>query len=147
MAKVLIIGAVGVGNVVARKVAAVPQVFTDILLASRTKSKCDAIAKSVGSDRVKTARVDADSLQELVPLFERFRPEIVINVALPYQDLTIMEACLKASNEVNAEASASNPDFKKIYDNLMAFKNEEYLWWQVADYTYDTFMIRTRPKS
>jgi TRAP-type mannitol/chloroaromatic compound transport system substrate-binding protein len=59
----------------------------------------------------------------------------------------IMEACLKASNEVNAETSATNPDFKKIYDNLMAFKNEEYLWWQVADYTYDTFQIRTRTRT
>jgi TRAP-type mannitol/chloroaromatic compound transport system substrate-binding protein len=58
----------------------------------------------------------------------------------------VMDACLKASNEVNAEAAASNPDFKKIYDNLMAFKNEEYLWWQIADYTYDTFMIRSRPR-
>ncbi len=58
----------------------------------------------------------------------------------------IMEACLKASNEVNAETSAANADFKKIYENLMAFKNEEYLWWQVADYTYDSFMIRNRGK-
>jgi TRAP-type mannitol/chloroaromatic compound transport system substrate-binding protein len=57
---------------------------------------------------------------------------------------SIMEACLKASNEVNAETSAVNADFKKIYENLMAFKNEEYLWWQVADYTYDSFMIRHR---
>jgi len=56
----------------------------------------------------------------------------------------IMEACLKASNEVNAETAAGNPMFKKILDSLMAFKNEEYLWWQVADYTYDTFQIRTR---
>ena len=56
----------------------------------------------------------------------------------------IMLACLRASNEVNAEAAATNPDFKKIYDSLMAFRNEEYLWWQVADYTYDTFMIRSR---
>jgi TRAP-type mannitol/chloroaromatic compound transport system substrate-binding protein len=56
----------------------------------------------------------------------------------------IMEAFLKASNEVNAETAKTNADFKKIYDHLMAFKNEEYLWWQVADYTYDTFMIRTR---
>ena len=59
----------------------------------------------------------------------------------------IMEACLKASNEVNAETAAINPDFKKILDNLMAFKNEEYLWWQVADYTYDTFQIRTRTRT
>jgi TRAP-type mannitol/chloroaromatic compound transport system substrate-binding protein len=58
----------------------------------------------------------------------------------------VLEACLKASNEVNAEASATNADFKKIYDNLMAFKNEEYLWWQIADYSYDTFMIRSRPR-
>jgi TRAP-type mannitol/chloroaromatic compound transport system substrate-binding protein len=56
----------------------------------------------------------------------------------------LMEAFLKTSNEVNAETSAINPDFKKIYDNLMAFKNEEYLWWQIADYSYDSFMIRSR---
>jgi TRAP-type mannitol/chloroaromatic compound transport system substrate-binding protein len=56
----------------------------------------------------------------------------------------IMEASLKASNEVNAETSAVNADFKKIYENLMAFKNEEYLWWQAADYSYDSFMIRHR---
>ena len=58
----------------------------------------------------------------------------------------IMEACLKASNEVNAETSASNPDFKKIYDLQMAFRDDGNLWWQVAEYTFETFMIRTRPK-
>jgi TRAP-type mannitol/chloroaromatic compound transport system substrate-binding protein len=58
-----------------------------------------------------------------------------------------MEAFLKTSNEVNAEASATNPDFKKIYENLMAFKNEEYLWWQIADFSYDSFMIRSRTRS
>lgn len=55
-----------------------------------------------------------------------------------------MDASLKASNGVNAETAAVNPDFKKIYDSLMAFPTEEYLWWQMADYTYDTFMIRSR---
>ena len=55
-----------------------------------------------------------------------------------------MEACLKASNEVNAETSATNPDFKKVLDLDEAFRNDEYLWWQVAEYTYDSFMIRTR---
>jgi TRAP-type mannitol/chloroaromatic compound transport system substrate-binding protein len=59
----------------------------------------------------------------------------------------IMEACLKAANEVYAETSAKNADFKKVYDNMVAFKNDEYLWWQVAEYSYDTFMIRTRTKS
>jgi TRAP-type mannitol/chloroaromatic compound transport system substrate-binding protein len=56
----------------------------------------------------------------------------------------IMDAALKASNEINAEVAASNPDFKKIYESQVAFRNEEYLWWQVAEYTYDTFMIRAR---
>jgi TRAP-type mannitol/chloroaromatic compound transport system substrate-binding protein len=59
---------------------------------------------------------------------------------------TLMEAFLKTSNEVNAEAAASNPDFKKMYENLMAFKNEEYLWWQIAEYSYDSFMIRSRAR-
>src|SRR6201995_2429606 len=58
----------------------------------------------------------------------------------------LMEAFLKTSNEINAEAAATNPDFKKIYDSLMAFKNEEYLWWQIAEYSYDSFMIRARTR-
>lgn len=96
MGKVLIIGAGGVGTVVAHKVAQNPDVFTDIVIASRTKSKCDALVKAIGNDKIKTAQVDADNVDELVALFEEHRPDIVINVALPYQDLTIMEACLKA---------------------------------------------------
>jgi TRAP-type mannitol/chloroaromatic compound transport system substrate-binding protein len=58
----------------------------------------------------------------------------------------LMEVFLKTSNEVNAEAAASNADFKKIYEHLMAFKNEEYLWWQIADFSYDAFMIRSRTR-
>jgi len=58
----------------------------------------------------------------------------------------IMEACLKASNEVNAETSAANADYKKILESQFAFRNDENLWWQVAEYSYETFMIRTRPK-
>ena len=96
MGKVLIIGAGGVGTVVAHKVAQNPDVFTEIMIASRTKSKCDAVVKAIGNPNIKTARVDADSVDELVALFNSFKPEIVINVALPYQDLTIMEACLKS---------------------------------------------------
>lgn len=96
MGKVLIIGAGGVGTVVAHKVAQNPDVFTEIVLASRTKSKCDAIAKAIGDDRIKTAQVDADNVQELIDLFNTHKPDIVINVALPYQDLTIMDACLAA---------------------------------------------------
>lgn len=99
MGKVLIIGAGGVGTVVANKVAQNNSVFTKIMLASRTKSKCDDIAADVKKRTgvtIKTARVDADNVPELVALMNEFKPEIVINVALPYQDLTIMDACLEA---------------------------------------------------
>ena len=95
MAKVLIIGAGGVGTVVAHKLAKAPHVFTDIMLASRTKSKCDAIAKAVGGNKIRTAQVDADQVGQVVELFRSFRPDMVINVALPYQDLTLMDACLE----------------------------------------------------
>ena len=95
MGKVLIIGAGGVGTVVAHKVAQNSDVFTEIMLASRTKSKCDAIAKAIGGNKIQTAQVDADSVPDLVRLFNSFKPELVINVALPYQDLTIMDACLE----------------------------------------------------
>lgn len=95
MGRVLIIGAGGVGTVVAHKMAANPDVFTDIMLASRTKSKCDAIAKAVGGNRIQTAQVDANNVPELVELIKAFKPELVVNVALPYQDLTIMDACLE----------------------------------------------------
>lgn len=91
----MIIGAGGVGRVVAFKCAAHPEVFSEILLASRTKSKCDDIAAAIGSDRITTAAVDAENVPELVSLIKSFGPIMIINVALPYQDLTIMEACLE----------------------------------------------------
>lgn len=95
MAKVLIIGAGGVGRVVAHKCASIPSVFSEIVLASRTQSKCDVIAREVGQGRITTAQVDADSVPQLVALINSIKPKLVINVALPYQDLTIMEACLQ----------------------------------------------------
>jgi len=58
----------------------------------------------------------------------------------------IMEACLKASNEVNAEESAKNPNYKKVLDSIAVFRNDENLWWQVAEYTFESFMIRSRAK-
>lgn len=94
MSKVLIIGAGGVGGVVTHKCAQVPEVFEHITLASRTKARCDAIAQQI--DRtIDTAQVDADNVPELVKLIERVKPDLVINVALPYQDLHIMDACLE----------------------------------------------------
>lgn len=100
MSKVLIIGAGGVGRVVAYKCAMQPQTFTEICLASRTESKCKEIANDIQKElnyhAITTAQVDADVVSEVVNLMERFKPVIVINVALPYQDLPIMEACLEA---------------------------------------------------
>ncbi|UZP66243.1 saccharopine dehydrogenase family protein [Desulfovibrio mangrovi] len=98
MAKVLIIGAGGVGGVCVHKCAQVSEVFTDIVLASRTLSKCDAIAASVKRKTgrtITTAQVDADNVPELVQLINAHKPDIVVNLALPYQDLTIMDACLE----------------------------------------------------
>ena len=95
MGKVLIIGAGGVATVAAHKVAQNSDVFEEIMIASRTKSKCDAIVKAIGNPNIKTAQVDADNVPELVALFNEFKPDLVMNLALPYQDLTIMEACLE----------------------------------------------------
>ena len=102
MGKVLIIGAGGVASVAAHKVAQNSDVFTDIMIASRTESKCKALAKAiedkglVPAGSIKTAQVDADNVPELVALFNAYKPDLVMNLALPYQDLTIMEACLQS---------------------------------------------------
>lgn len=99
MSKVMIVGAGGVGSVVAHKCAMVSEVFTHIILASRTKSKCDAIAQSVKERTgisIDTEQVDADNVPEMTALLNKHKPFMVINVALPYQDLHIMDACLAA---------------------------------------------------
>jgi saccharopine dehydrogenase (NAD+, L-lysine-forming) len=118
MGKLLIIGAGGVGNVVAKKCASVPEVFEEICLASRTISKCQKIADEVKKNynvEIKTEQVDADNVNELVALFKKYKPDLVINVALPYQDLTIMEACLATNvnylDTANYE-SKDNPNFE-----------------------------------
>ena len=95
MNKVIIIGCGGVGTVVAHKCAKNPDVFNEIVIASRHKAKCDAVAKAIGAPNITTDEVDADSVEQLVALFKRHQPKLVINVALPYQDLTIMDACLE----------------------------------------------------
>ncbi len=127
MSKVFIIGAGGVGNVVAQKCAMVPNVFSEIMLASRTVSKCDQIAKVVkemhGVD-IQTARVDADNVPELVALINKFDPAMVINVALPYQDLTIMDACLETGVHYLDTANYEPKDVAKF----------EYKWqWGYQD--------------
>jgi saccharopine dehydrogenase (NAD+, L-lysine forming) len=98
MAKVLVIGAGGVGNVVVPKLAQASHIFEEIMLASRTVSKCESIALNVKEKfgkTIHTTALDADNVPEIVALINSFKPDLVLNVALPYQDLTIMDACLE----------------------------------------------------
>ncbi len=96
MSKILIIGAGGVGGVATHKCAQMADVFDEVWLASRTKEKCDKIAGQIGGGRVKTARLDADNPDETADLVKKIGADIVLNLALPYQDLHVMDACLKA---------------------------------------------------
>lgn len=96
MGKALIIGAGGVASVVVHKCCQNPDVFEEICIASRTVAKCDALKDKLAGGRTKisTAQLDADNTDEVIELIKSFEPDVVINVALPYQDLTIMDACL-----------------------------------------------------
>lgn len=96
MAKALMIGAGGVASVVAHKCVQNNKVFTELCIASRTKSRCDAIKEKLDGKgcKITTRQVDADNVDELIKLIQEEKPEIVMNLALPYQDLTIMDACL-----------------------------------------------------
>ena len=127
MSKVMIIGAGGVGNVVAQKCAQLSNVFTDIILASRTESKCQSIAEGVKEKTgvsIRTAQVDADNVPELAALLKAEQPFMVINVALPYQDLTIMDACLEAGVHYLDTANYEPLDTAKF----------EYRWqWEYQD--------------
>ena len=126
MGKALIIGAGGVASVVAHKCCQNPDVFEEIMIASRTKSKCDALKEKLdgGKTKVSTAQVDADKVEELVGLINGFKPDIVINVALPYQDLTIMDACLETRTDYLDTANYEPPDTAKF----------EYKWqWAYRD--------------
>ena len=99
MSKVVIIGAGGVGNVVAQKCAQLPDVFTEIVLASRTVTKCEVIAADVKATQnitIRTAALDADDVAATTEFLQAEQPELLINVALPYQDLALMDACLAA---------------------------------------------------
>jgi len=127
MHKVLIIGAGGVGKVVAHKCAMLPEVFGEITLASRTLSKCKAIAAEVkertGRD-IATAQVDADQVAETSELIRKTGAKLLINVALPYQDLTLMDACLEAGCDYMDTANYEPKDLAKF----------EYKWqWEYQE--------------
>ena len=131
MNKTLIIGAGGVGNVVAFKCAMNVDTFGEITLASRTLSKCDDIAKNIKNRlgvEIDTAKVDADSVDELVELIKKTDASIVINVALPYQDLTIMDACVACKVPYLDTANYEHPDeakfeYKEQWARDKAFKD------------------------
>ena len=133
--KTLIIGAGGVGNVVAFKCAMNQDTFGEITLASRTVSKCETIAKNIETKvgvTLSTAKVDADSVPELVELIKRLEADIVINVALPYQDLTIMDACLECGVDYLDTANYEHPDtakfeYKEQWAKDEAFKDREIM--------------------
>lgn len=129
MKTTLIIGAGGVSKVATTKCAMNQSTFGNIILASRTKSKCDDIAKEIKERTgvvIQTAKVDADSVDELVELIEKVKPEIVINVALPYQDLTIMDACIKTKVHYLDTANYEHPDEAKFEYKLQWARDEKF---------------------
>ncbi|MCI5753009.1 MAG: saccharopine dehydrogenase family protein [Oscillospiraceae bacterium] len=117
MGKALIIGCGGVASVVIHKCCQNSDVFTDIMIASRTKSKCDAIKEKLQNTTktvISTAQVNADKVDELVALMKSYQPDICINVALPYQDLTIMDACLECGVDYVDTANYEPEDTAKF---------------------------------
>lgn len=124
MSKLMIIGCGGVASVAVHKCCQNSKVFSDIMIASRTVSKCDALKEALSGKtetRISTAKVDADNVDELVALMESYKPDAVLNLALPYQDLTIMDACLKAGvsyiDTANFEPEdTDDPKWRAVYE-------------------------------
>lgn len=116
MGKALIVGAGGVASVVIHKCCQHPDVFEEICIASRTLSKCEAIKKKLdgGKTKIQVAQLDADCTDEVIALIQSFQPDVVINVALPYQDLTIMDACLATGVDYLDTANYEPPDVPKF---------------------------------
>jgi len=126
MGKALIIGCGGVATVAIHKCCQNSDVFEEIMIASRTKSKCDALADKLsgGKTKISTAQVDADNTQELIRLIECYKPDVVLNLALPYQDLTVMDACLATKTDYVDTANYEPTDTAKF----------EYKWqWAYHD--------------
>ena len=123
MGKVVIIGAGGVGRVVAHKCAQVPEVFQEITLASRTLSRCQQIASEIDYP-IRTREIDADQASAVAELLKEEKPDLVIHVALPYQDLSIMEGCLEAGVHYLDTANYEPPETAKF----------EYRWqWEYQE--------------
>jgi saccharopine dehydrogenase (NAD+, L-lysine-forming) len=111
--RIMIIGAGGVATVAVHKCAQIPEVFTEILVASRTLPKCEAIRKDIKlryGREIQIAQVDADNVPELTAAIRKFQPDVVLNLALPYQDLHIMDACLETGVHYIDTANYEPPD-------------------------------------
>ena len=128
MSRVLIIGAGGVGGVVAHKCAMNPDIFSFVCLASRSIDKCEKLQAQIKNKGYELAidKVDADNIDETAALIAKYNPDVVINVALPYQDLTIMEACLKAGVHYVDTANYEHPDTAKFEYKEQWAKKEKY---------------------
>jgi saccharopine dehydrogenase (NAD+, L-lysine-forming) len=122
----LIIGAGGVGRVVVHKCVQNADVFGHIVLASRTKTKCDEIKSELVDADITTKEVDADNTQELIELIKEVDADIVINVALPYQDLTIMDACIATKTMYLDTANYEHPDEAKFEYKLQWARDEKF---------------------
>jgi len=114
MSHVLIIGAGGVGRVVTHKCVMNKETFTKITLASRRLESCKTIADELPEGSVQIEQIDADNTAELSALISRIQADLVINVALPYQDLTIMDACLETNTPYLDTANYEHPDEAKF---------------------------------
>lgn len=129
MSKILIIGAGGVSRVATVKCAMNTETFSQIILASRTKSKCDQIASEIKhrlNVDIVTDKIDADNVEELVELINKHKPDLVLNVALPYQDLSIMDACVRTKVHYVDTANYEHPDEAKFEYKLQWAKDEEF---------------------
>ena len=117
MSRVLIIGCGGVASVAVHKCCQNSEIFTDICIASRTVSKCDKLKSELEGKtktNISTASLNADNVDEIVKLIESYKPDLVLNLALPYQDLTIMEACLKTKVDYVDTANYEPEDTAKF---------------------------------
>ena len=141
MGRVLIIGCGGVASVAIHKCCQNSEVFEEIMIASRTKSKCDALKAKLdgGKTKIETAQVDADNVDEVIALIKSYKPDLVMNIALPYQDLTIMDACLACGvnymDTANYEPEdIEEPEWKAAYEKrckeegFSAYFDYSYQW-------------------
>ena len=124
MSRVLVIGCGGVASVAIQKCCQASEVFQELCIASRTKAKCDSLAEKLSKktkNRINTAQVDADDVQQVIHLINDYKPDLVMNIALPYQDLTIMDACLACKvnymDTANYEPEdTDDPEWRAVYE-------------------------------